>query len=124
MLSYQTNYLDQLSQVEVHMRFAALLVVEVSLLLPVYSQTAARNQGKNTLHNTFAAMGCNNLGAETPISVTGNLHLSDGTVMPLTIHSQGDDRLRSELDTPKGHKTTVINAGRGEMRHNNGKVQK
>jgi hypothetical protein len=56
--------------------------------------------------------------------MTGNLNLSDGTAMPLTIHSQGDDRLRSELDTPKGHKTTVINAGRGEIRHGNGKVQK
>jgi len=106
------------------MRFAALLAIVVSLLLPAYSQTAAQNQGKDMLQRTFAAMGCGNLGVETPISVTGSLNLSDGTVMPLTIHSQGDDRLRSELDTPKGHKTTVINAGRGEIHHGNGKVQK
>lgn len=106
------------------MRFAGLLVIVVSLLLPIYSQTVAQNQGKDMLQHSFAAMGCGNLGTETPIRVTGNLNLSDGAAIPLTIESQGDDRLRSELDTPKGHKTTVINAGRGEIRHSNGKVQK
>jgi hypothetical protein len=106
------------------MRFTRLLVIVIFSLLPVEGQSPSQNQGNAILQNAFAAMGCEKLGPEIAITVTGSLNLSDGTAMPVTIYSQGDDRLRSELDTPKGRKTTVINAGRGEMRRDNGKAQK
>ena len=113
------------------MRVTAFLAALVVSFVHLHAQPAVQNsavqneaQGKAVLQRAFAAMGCDKLGPETPITVTGTLTPAGGTAMPLTISSQGDDRWRSELDTPKGHKTTIINGGRGEMHRSDGKVQK
>lgn len=70
-----------------------------------------------------AAMGCGIVGKDTTITVSGSLKASSlPNPMPVTIQSQGNRRWRSELDTPKEHKVTIVNDGRGQMQHADGRV--
>jgi hypothetical protein len=70
-----------------------------------------------------AAMGCGAVGQDTTISVSGTLKASSvPNPMPVTIQSQGNRRWRSELDTPKEHKVTIVNEGKGQMQHADGRV--
>lgn len=73
----------------------------------------------------YTAMGCSTVNKDTAITLTGTLHLAGSeTSMPLAIRSQGNARWRSELDTPQGHKVTVVNDGEGEVRHQDGRLTK
>jgi len=68
-------------------------------------------------------MGCGVIGRDTSIRVEGTLTASSlPAPMHVTIDTQGNDRLRSELDTPKERKITVVNAGRGQIHHGDGRV--
>lgn len=102
-------------------------VTLLGVLLPlaptrVSSQQAPLADGTGIVQRSFVAMGCAAITKDTTAALTGSLTLSDGTVMPLTIFSQGSNRLRSELDTPKGHKVTIVNDGKGQMQHGDGRV--
>ncbi len=69
-------------------------------------------------------MGCSVLTPTTTISVAGTLHLADSvTVMPVTIQSQGERSWRSELATAKERKVTIVNNGKGQIQHADGRVQ-
>jgi hypothetical protein len=75
------------------------------------------------LQRSSAAMGCSAIGPDTTIAVRGTLRLGDGTtVMPVSIQSQGNHRWRSELDTPKERKVTIVNHGQGQIQHADGRV--
>jgi hypothetical protein len=70
-----------------------------------------------------AAMGCGIVGKDTTITASGSLKASSiPNPMPVTIYSQGNRRWRSELDTPKEHKVTIVNEGKGQMQHADGRV--
>jgi|SRR5882724_3221460 len=75
------------------------------------------------LRRSSAAMGCSVIGNDTTIAVKGSLRFADGTtVMPVTIQSQGNHRWRSELETPKERKVTIVNDGKGQIQHADGRV--
>jgi hypothetical protein len=105
------------------------LFAEGSISSPSATPTAGEASSSDVqalLARAYAAMGCAALGKDTSITLTGLLKLpsSTGPAMRVTIHSQGNDRWRSELDTPKEHKVTVVNAGQGEIQHQDGRVTK
>jgi hypothetical protein len=99
--------------------FGILLVLAPSL---VHSQQAPAVDAGSIVQRSLAAMGCAAIARDTTATLSGSLTLADGTVMPLTMYSQGDSRLRSELDTPKGRKVTIVNEGKGQMQQSNGRV--
>jgi hypothetical protein len=69
------------------------------------------------------AMGCDLVQHETAISIQGTLTASSlASPMHIRIDTQGNDRVRSELDTPKERKTTIINEGKGQIQHGDGRV--
>jgi hypothetical protein len=88
----------------------------------VFSQQAPAVDGASIVQRSLAAMGCAAIARDTTAMLSGSLTLADGTVMPLTMYSQGDNRLRSELDTPKGRKVTIVNEGKGQMQQSDGRV--
>jgi hypothetical protein len=98
------------------------------LVLASVLSTAANAQnvdadGTGIIRRANAAMGCTLVARDTSISIQGTLTASSlATPMHVKIDTQGNDRLRSELDTPKERKTTIINAGRGQIHHGDGKV--
>jgi hypothetical protein len=105
-----------------------LLSVSISFLLSISlaahasaqapAQALSTVDGKAVVARANAAMGCSLVGKDTTFKVVGTLKLADGTtVMPVTIQSQGAHRWRSELDTPKGHKVTIISDGEGQVQH-------
>jgi outer membrane lipoprotein-sorting protein len=101
-----------------------LLVVVVVVFLSgaVYAQNAGAD-GTDMIRRASAAMGCNLVGLETSISIEGTLTASSLAVpMHVKINTQGNDRVRSELDTPKEKKTTIVIAGRGQIQHSDGRV--
>ena len=105
------------------------LFAEGSISSPSATPTAGEASGSDAqalLARAYAAMGCAALSKDTSITLTGFMKLpsSTGQAMRLTIHSQGNNRWRSELDTPKGRKVTVVNAGEGEIQHQDGHVTK
>ncbi len=100
-----------------------LLGVLLVLVPPlVFSQQAPAVDGTSIVQRSFAAMGCAAIARDTTATLRGSLTLADGTVMPLTMFSQGDNRLRSELDSPKGHKVTIVNDGKGQMQRGDGRT--
>jgi outer membrane lipoprotein-sorting protein len=75
------------------------------------------------LQRAANAMGCNTVTPVTNIVAVGHLQASGiSAPMPLTIYSQGNSRWRSELDTPKEHKVTIVNNGKGQIQHADGRV--
>src|SRR6185312_3810095 len=79
--------------------------------------------GRSILERSSAAMGCSLINPNTAIHVAAHLQASSlPAPMALTIDSQGNSRWRSELDTPKEHKVTIVNNGKGQMRHADGRV--
>lgn len=75
------------------------------------------------LQRASAAMGCSLIGTDTTIAVTGTITVKGtGALMKVSIESQGNNRWRSELDTPKEHKVTIVNRGKGQMQHADGRV--
>src|SRR5215471_855124 len=77
------------------------------------------------LQRASSAMGCSLVGPDTTITVNGTITVkSSSMVMNVSIQSQGNNRWRSELDTPKGRKVTVVNDGKGQMQHADGRVQR
>lgn len=93
--------------------------------MPTFTHTLQSQQVDATpiVQRSIAAMGCAALGPDTTATAKGALTLADGTAMPLTIYSQGNNRLRSELDSPKGHKITIVNNGKGQMQHSDGRTE-
>lgn len=70
-----------------------------------------------------SAMGCAAINANTTIAVSGSLQAAGNpTPMHLTIQSEGNQQWRSELDTPKERKVTIINNGKGQVQHADGRV--
>ena|ERR1700731_2868895 len=99
-----------------------LVVVVVLLSGAVYAQSVDAD-GIGIIRRASTAMGCPLAGPETSISIQGTLTASSlAGPMHVRIDTQGNDRLRSELDTPKERKTTIINAGRGQIHHGDGRV--
>jgi hypothetical protein len=100
-----------------------LLGILLVLVPPVVlSQQSPAVDGASIVQRSLAAMGCAAITKDTTAMLSGSLTLADGTVMPLTMYSQGDSRLRSELDTPKGRKVTIVNEGKGQMQQGSGRV--
>jgi hypothetical protein len=91
-----------------------------------FTQLGAQTSADNVnaiLQRSSAAMGCTNINATTNITVIGHLQPSStATSMLVTISSQGNSRWRSELDTPKGRKVTVVNDGKGQIQHADGRT--
>src|SRR5258708_23275030 len=103
------------------------LFAEGSISSPSATPTAGEASSSDAqalLARAYTAMGCAAIGKDTSITLTGLLKLpsSTGPAMRVTIHSQGNDRWRSELDTTKEHKVTIVNAGEGEIQHQDGRV--
>src|SRR6266852_7784093 len=94
------------------------LAFSISLIAQVSGANAtAIIQRSNT------AMGCAVIGGATTISVRGSLHASSlSSAMPIKIDTLGSNRWRSELDTPKEHKVTIVNAGKGQVQHGDGRT--
>jgi hypothetical protein len=106
------------------MNFCVKLLGVLLVLVPsvLFSQQAPAVDGASIVQRSLAAMGCAAITKDTTAMLSGSLTLADGTVMPLTMYSQGDSRLRSELDTPKGRKVTIVNEGKGQMQQGGGRV--
>ena len=94
---------------------SALLVIIGTGSNLAHAQQAVGSDATAIVQKSYSAMGCATVANDTTVEVHGNISLADGTVMPVTIDSQGNHRWRSELDTPKGHKTTIVNDGHGQM---------
>lgn len=100
-----------------------LVIGMVSLAVQSLGQTAP--EARATLQYATLSMGCSAINPTTNIAVSGTLHASGVPApMALAIFSQGNSRWRSELDTPKEHKVTVVNDGNGQIQHADGRVQK
>jgi outer membrane lipoprotein-sorting protein len=68
-------------------------------------------------------MGCGLITNNTTIKISGLLQAASmPNPMAMTIESQGNTRWRSDLDTPKEHKVTIINDGKGQIQHADGRV--
>jgi hypothetical protein len=100
-----------------------------ALLITIGTRSASQAQaapgldGMAILQRSSAAMGCSVLGKDTTVTVRGSLKPSDGgTVMQVSIQSRGNSEWRSELDTPKGRKVTIVSDGKGQMQHADGRV--
>lgn len=100
-----------------------------SLLAIAFSVTASAQTPANSanarsiLERSSAAMGCSLINPNTVIHVAAHLHVTSlPAPMALTIDSQGNSRWRSELDTPKEHKVTIVNDGKGQMQHADGRI--
>lgn len=103
-------------------RFSLSAAVIVFLPIAVFGQ-APGTDATAIVQRSIAAMGCSGIRAATTISVHGTLTASSVTVrMPLTIDTLGNDHWRSELDTPKEHKVTVVNSGRGQTQYADGRI--
>jgi hypothetical protein len=75
------------------------------------------------IQRASTAMGCGVVTNSTTISVSGSVTVASiPGLMHVTIQSQGSSRWRSDLDTPKEHKVTVVNDGRGQIQHADGRV--
>jgi hypothetical protein len=99
-----------------------VLVLLAVLSSAVYAQSTG-DDGTGIIRRASTAMGCSLVGQDTSISIQGTLTASSLAVpMHVRIDTQGNDRLRSELDTPKERKTTIINVGRGQIHHSDGRV--
>jgi hypothetical protein len=100
------------------------------LYFTVISSISLRAQQSPTVDPTIviqraqSLMGCGIVTKETTITVSGSLKADSLAPMPITLQSQGDRRWRTELDTPKEHKITVVNEGKGQMQHGNGRITK
>jgi len=98
----------------------------IGLLLTAVLSAALQSPGVDAtpiVQRSLLAMGCADLGPDTTATARGALTLPDGTAMPLAMFSQGNNRLRSELDTPKGRKVTIVNSGKGQMQHSDGRTE-
>jgi hypothetical protein len=106
-------------------RFYAVLVFLTSFSSPeILAQQTAPVDPVAVLRQASQAMGCSLINPTTTISVSGAIHLAEGaTVMAVTIQSQGERSWRSELVTPKERKVTVVNNGRGQIQHADGRVR-
>lgn len=99
-----------------------VVVVVAFLSGAVYAQSVNAD-GIGIIRRASTAMGCALAGPDTSISIQGTLSASSlAGPMHVRIDTQGNDRLRSELDTPKERKTTIINVGRGQIQHGDGRV--
>lgn len=107
------------------MQSIRLLLLAVGLSLS-FTQLGAQTSAVNAnaiLQRSSAAMGCTNINATTNITIVGHLQPSSmATSMLVTISSQGNSRWRSELDTPKERKVTVVNDGKGQIQHADGRT--
>jgi hypothetical protein len=75
------------------------------------------------LQRAKVAMGCNTITPTTTVTAQGTLKASSiAASMPIRMQTLGNDHLRSELDTPKEHKVTVVNSGRGQVQHADGRL--
>lgn len=102
------------------------VLICVVLDFPLYTQAQQPSTADAAaiLERASSAMGCSVLNPTTTISVSGAIHLADGvTVMPVTIQSQGERSWRSELVTAKERKVTVVNNGKGQIQHADGRVR-
>lgn len=84
---------------------------------------APAQDARAIIQSSYRAMGCSIVGSNTSITATGTLKSdASGAQMRVTIYSQGFDRLRSELDTPREHKVTIVNGGKGQIQHQDGHI--
>jgi len=97
-----------------------------ALIFMTYVYASAQTPGSDAsgiIRRANVSMGCDLVGRQASIRVEGVLSASSLSVlMPIKINTQGSDHYRSELDTPKERKTTVINGGRGQIQHGDGQV--
>jgi outer membrane lipoprotein-sorting protein len=101
----------------------SLLVALAHAPARIPAQTSPAVDGTAFVARANAAMGCSLVGKDTTIMVTGSVKAGSlPNRMRVIIQSQGNTRWRSELDTPKEHKVTVINEGKGQMQHADGRV--
>jgi hypothetical protein len=69
------------------------------------------------------AMGCNTITPTTTIALSGHIQASSlPASMAVSMFSQGNSRWRAELDTPKEHKVTIVNSGKGQIQHADGHI--
>jgi len=101
-----------------------LAVVAIAFTLNTSAQMPATHaDARSIVERSSAAMGCSLINPNTGIHVAAHLQVTSlPAPMALTIDSQGNSRWRSELDTPKEHKVTIVNDGRGQMQHADGRV--
>lgn len=98
------------------------------LVITLHLTVAAQIPGnavdaQSILQRASATMGCSSITPATEIRVTAHLQTASVPApMAVTIDSQGNSRWRSELDTPKEHKVTIVNNGRGQIQHADGRV--
>src|ERR1700756_3236085 len=94
----------------------------ILILLALRSFALAQAQdARSILQHANSAMGCSAVGSNTSITISGSLKSEpSGAQMHVAIHSQGLDRWRSELNTPKEHKVTIVNGGKGQIQHQDG----
>jgi hypothetical protein len=101
---------------------ALLAAIPLLLVMSSVAQTPD-SDASNIIRRSSLAMGCNTVGRDTPISAEGTLTVSSlAAPMRVKIDTQGNDRMRSELDTVKEKKVTIINAGRGQIHHGDGGI--
>lgn len=101
---------------------AVSLCIVVMTSNPVTAQVVG-SDASDIVRRANIAMGCGVIQRDTAISIQGTLRPSSlATAMHVKIDSQGNNRLRSELDTPKERKTTVINEGHGQIHHGDGSI--
>lgn len=103
------------------MRITWLLL---AVALPAAAQTTnSAIDAQSVIQRASAAMGCSIINPATNVRITAHLQVpSIPGPMGLIIDSQGNSRWRSELDTPKEHKVTIVNDGKGQMQHADGRV--
>jgi outer membrane lipoprotein-sorting protein len=107
------------------MRASGLLFTIIVLLIAFRAHSQPSPDARAILQHASISMGCSAINPTTNIAVSGTLHASSvAAPMALTIITQGNSRWRSELDTPKGHKVTIVNDGNGQIQHGDGRVQK
>ena len=75
------------------------------------------------IQRASVAMGCSTINPTATIALTGHIQASSvPTPMAVSMYSQGNSRWRAELDTPKEHKVTIVNNGRGQIQHADGRI--
>lgn len=100
------------------------LLLAIAFALPAGAQiSGSAVDAQSIVQRASAAMGCSIVNPATEIRVTAHVQTpSIPAPMALTIDSQGNSRWRSELDTPKEHKVTIVNDGKGQIQHADGHV--
>ena len=118
-----------------HLRRVALLAA-LLISIPAFPQTnsettsvkvspATKDTGSTAIiKKSLSAMGVANVDLSTVDSIAKGTLKIDGVEMPIVIKTKGTNRVRVEVQQPKGQSIFILNNGEGQIQQANGKIRK